>query len=77
MTEQMKNGKSFEYAILIEFYEKLKDKTTVNIKINDAYNTAKLYFNKLTEEEKGEFLLYASFAIPLCQNDTGHFSTLK
>lgn len=60
---QTKNGKAFEYAILSEFNEKLEQRTSVEIIKNNAYNTAKAFFDSCTELEKGDFLLYASFAI--------------
>lgn len=57
------NGKSFEYALLVQFEEKLRDKTSVKIIENSSFQVAKKCFNQITELQKSEFLLYASFAV--------------
>ena len=57
------NGKSFEYGLLIQFEEKLRDKTSVKIVKNSSFDVAQNCFNQTTELEKSEFLLYASFAV--------------
>ncbi len=61
--KQTINGKSFEFALIFQFEEKLKDKTSVNIVKNSSFHVAQKCFNEITELEKSEFLLYASFAI--------------
>ncbi|WP_044415138.1 HaeIII family restriction endonuclease [Halarcobacter anaerophilus] len=60
---QTKNGKAFEYAILKEFKEKLEKITIVEVIENNALFTAQKHFNSFEKVEKGEFLLYASFAV--------------
>ena len=57
------NGKSFEYALLTQFQEKLKDKTNVKVVFNSSFEIAKKYFDGISKLEQGEFLLYASFAV--------------
>ena len=59
----MRNGKAFEYAILKEFNEKLSSKIKVEIISNDALDTAKRCFNEFNSQEKGRYLLTASFAV--------------
>jgi hypothetical protein len=60
---QMVTGKAFEYAILIEFKEKLNKVTNVEVIKNDAYGVAKNCFNEFQYQEKGRYLLTASFAV--------------
>jgi hypothetical protein len=43
------NGKSFEYALLVQFEEKLRDKTSVNIIENSSFQVAQNCFNQITE----------------------------
>ncbi|SMN11400.1 type II restriction endonuclease [uncultured Candidatus Thioglobus sp.] len=62
-SRQMITGKSFEYALLIQFEEKLKDKTNVNIIKNSAFIIAKDCFDTVTGTERSEYLLSASFAV--------------
>lgn len=57
------NGKAFEYALLYEFYLRLKDKTKTSIIENDPLKTARKHFNSFDESEQGKFRLVASFAI--------------
>jgi hypothetical protein len=57
------NGKSFEYALLVQFEEKLRDKTNVEIIKNNSFQIAQKCFNEIKELQKSEFLLYASFAV--------------
>ncbi len=57
------NGKSFEYALLVQFEEKLRDKTSVKIIKSTSFQVAQNCFNQITELQKSEFLLYASFAV--------------
>lgn len=60
---QMVTGKAFEYAILSEFKEKLNKVTNVKVIKNDAYAVAKNCFNEFQHQEKGRYLLTASFAV--------------
>ena len=57
------NGKAFEYALLKEFLERLKDKTNVSVLENAPFNTALKCFLCLSEKEKSHFRLTASFAV--------------
>jgi len=60
---QMDTGKAFEYAILSEFKEKLNPMTHIEVVENDAYKVAKNCFNKFHSQDKGKYLLTASFAV--------------
>ncbi|MSU44963.1 HaeIII family restriction endonuclease [Candidatus Nomurabacteria bacterium] len=62
-SKQMITGKAFEYALLFQFDEKLKNKTNVKIVKNSAFNIAQDCFNQVSETEKSEYLLSASFAV--------------
>ncbi len=55
-SKQMLTGKSFEYAILREFKEKLERQ-------NNSYDIAKGCFDTFNDIEKSEYLLTASFAV--------------
>ena len=61
MSTQTANGKSFEYAILKEFNEKLHKRTNVKIIKNDPLKTAEKHFNN--SRNQSILLLYASFAV--------------
>lgn len=63
MLTQMISGKSFEYSILLEFVEKLKDKTNIQVIENSSYIIAKDCFNKIEKETQSSHLLTASFAV--------------
>ncbi len=63
MASQTINGKAFEYAILLEFHQRLKVLTTVSITENEPYITAKGFFDSFKEDEQDTFRLTASFAI--------------
>ena len=62
-SKQMTAGKSFEYTLLAQFEEKLKDKTNLEVIKNSAYEIAKGCFENTTKTEQGEYLLSASFAV--------------
>ncbi|CAH9018797.1 hypothetical protein NURINAE_01139 [Candidatus Nitrosacidococcus sp. I8] len=62
-SKQMITGKSFEYALLIQLKEKLKEKISVKIIENSAFIIAKDCFNLILDSEKSEYLLSASFAV--------------
>ena len=53
MASQTVNGKAFEYALLFEFYERLKTITSVSISKNKPYKTAKGFFEGFSV--KGKF----------------------
>jgi hypothetical protein len=61
--KQQTNGKAFEYALLKEFEEKLKNKTNVEVIQNSSLTIAQNCFNSVTANEQSEFLLSASFAV--------------
>jgi hypothetical protein len=83
-SRQMITGKSFEYALLIQFEEKLKDKTNIEVIKNSAFTVAKDCFGAVTDTERSEYLLSASFAInflmdiePRLSNDIGKKDILQ
>ena len=55
MASQTINGKVFEYALLFEFYERLKTITSVSITKNEPYNTAKGFFDGFSESSHHVF----------------------
>lgn len=63
MASQTVNGKAFEYALLIEFYERLNNITSVSITKNEPYITAKGFFEGFKEEEQDTFRITASASI--------------
>lgn len=63
MASQTVNGKAFEYALLIEFYERLNNITNVSITKNEPYTTAKGFFESFKEEEQDAFRITASASI--------------
>lgn len=62
-SKQMVAGKSFEYVLLMQCYERLKEKTIVEIIKNRPFEIAKECFESTSEITKSEYLLSASFAI--------------
>ncbi|MBU0578739.1 HaeIII family restriction endonuclease, partial [Patescibacteria group bacterium] len=62
-SKQMTTGKSFEYALLIQFEEKLKDKTNLEVIKNSAFEIAKGCFENVSTTGQSEYLLSASFAV--------------
>mgnify|MGYP003624304239 FL=1 len=63
MASQTINGKAFEYALLLEFYERLKNITSVSITQNESYQNAKGCFDSFVEDEQDTFRITASAAI--------------
>ena len=63
MASQTVNGKAFEYALLLEFYERLKVLTSVEITQNQPYETAKGFFDGFEENEQATFRITASASI--------------
>ena len=63
MASQTINGKAFEYALLLEFHERLKVLTSASITENEPYKTAKGFFYSFAEEEQDTFRITASAAI--------------
>lgn len=57
------NGKAFEYALLIEFLERLKILTAVSVVENEPLKTAKKCFSSFNEKEQSNYKLNASFAV--------------
>lgn len=62
-SRQMITGKSFEYALLTQFEDKLNNKTKVQVINNSSFVIARDCFNNLNSIEKSEYLLSASFAV--------------
>lgn len=63
MANQTINGKAFEYALLLEFHERLKVLTKITITENEPYKTAKNCFDRFTEIEQDIFRITASASI--------------
>jgi len=63
MAGQTINGKAFEYALLFEFYVRLKTITSISITKNDPYQNAKRCFDSFIEGEQDTFRITASAAI--------------
>jgi len=63
MANQTINGKAFEYALLLEFYERLKVLTSVSITKNESYKIAKSFFDSFEVKEQETFRITASAAI--------------
>ncbi len=64
MAIQTKTGKAFEYALLKEFYDRLKKPNNNIIVIdNEPYKTAKSCFESFSEDEQGLYSLVSSAAI--------------
>ena len=63
MASQTINGKAFEYALLFEFYERLKPITSISITENEPFQNAKGCFLSFVEEEQDIFRITASAAI--------------
>ena len=83
-SKQMTTGKSFEYALLIQFEEKLKYKTNLEVIKNSAFEIAKGCFENVSKTEQSEYLLSASFAVnflmdiePRLSNDIGKDDILQ
>ena len=83
-SKQMTTGKAFEYALLSQFEEKLKDKTNVEVIKNSSYNIVKGCFENTTETEQSDYLLSSSFAVnflidiePRLSNDIGKEDILQ
>lgn len=63
MATQTKTGKAFEFALLQEFYEKLKLMTQVAVHENEPYFTAKNSFESFKASEQEKYKITASSAI--------------
>ncbi|GGZ65457.1 HaeIII family restriction endonuclease [Mesonia mobilis] len=63
MASQTVNGKAFEYALLIELYERLENITSVTITKNEPYQTAKGFFDGFNEQDQDTFRITASASI--------------
>ena len=57
------NGKAFEYALLKEFFERLRVITTISVVENDPYKTALKCFMSFSDKEQSHYTLVASFAV--------------
>jgi len=83
-SKQMTTGKAFEYALLSQFEEKLKDKTNVEVIKNSSYDIVKGCFENTTDTEQSDYLLSSSFAVnflmdiePRLSNDIGKEDILQ
>jgi len=83
-SKQMTTGKSFEYALLIQFAEKLKDKTNIEVIKNSSFEIAKGCFENVSTTEQSDYILSASFAVnflmdiePRLSNDIGKKDILQ
>lgn len=83
-SKQTTTGKSFEYALLFQFEEKLKCKTNLEVIRNSAFDIAKECFDSVSASERSEYLLAASFAVnllmdiePRLSNDIGEKDVLQ
>lgn len=83
-SRQMTTGKAFEYALLSQFEEKLKDKTNIEVIKNSSFEIAKGCFENTTEIEQADYLLSSSFAVnfmmdiePRLSNDIGKDDILQ
>ncbi|HOI19241.1 MAG TPA: HaeIII family restriction endonuclease [Candidatus Woesearchaeota archaeon] len=83
-SKQMTTGKAFEYALLSQFEEKLKDKTNVEVIKNSSFDIAKGCFENTTKTEQADYLLSSSFAVnfmmdiePRLSNDIGKKDILQ
>lgn len=63
MASQTINGKAFEYALLLEFYERLKVLTRVYITENESYQNAKGCYDSFVKDEQDTYRITASAAI--------------
>jgi len=63
MASQTINGKAFEYALLSEFYKRLRTITKVSITENEPFQNAKGCFDSFVEQEQDTFRITASAAI--------------
>lgn len=63
MANQTINGKAFEYALLLEFYERLEVLTKITITENEPFTTAKKCFESFNETEQDTFRITASASI--------------
>lgn len=57
------NGKAFEYALLKEFFERLKIKTTVSVVESEPFKTALKCYLSFNKKEQSHYTLVASFAV--------------
>lgn len=63
MAKQVLTGKAFEYALLLEFYERLKNLTSVTIIDNDPLKNAKKCFESFDETEQSTYRITSSAAV--------------
>ena len=63
MATQVLTGKAFEYALLLEFYERLKNLTSVTIIDNEPLKNAKKCFESFDEPEQSTYRITSSAAV--------------
>ena len=78
MPTQVQLGKAFEYACLTAIYNRLSTNQTVAIEQNNAYNSAREFYNTLQPVMQQNMLLAANAALsillrlePLLENPNG------
>ncbi len=63
MAKQVLTGKAFEYALLLEFYERLRNITSVIIIENEPLKNAKKCFESFNEIEQSSYRITSSAAV--------------
>lgn len=63
MATQTTNGKAFEFALIEEFFNRLKQITNVLLIDNEPLKTASKCFENFNENDKDSYRLNASFAV--------------
>lgn len=62
--KQVRNGKSFEYALVKEYFEYLNERgKNVTVSEDETYHTAKAYYDDFTPEEQSRFCAAAKATI--------------
>jgi len=63
MPKQTEAGKAFEYALIMEFFDKLKEITRTILKKDNSFLIARNCFNKFNYEEQGKYRKASSLAV--------------
>ena len=70
----MITGKAFEYALLVQFAEKLTNKTEVSVIKNSSFFVVEDCFGKLEDKLRSQYVLSASFAVNFLIDIEPHLS---
>ena len=73
-SKQMITGKAFEYALLVQFAEKLTNKTEASAIKNSPPLAAEDCFGKLEDKLRSQYVLSASFAVNFLIDIEPHLS---